>query len=105
MSIEKLPRAVSDADQEFFARNRRLSPKFPDIATLLLRRQMRQEKYAARILLALGLIFAVGIPFADHPVFMALASGTFFLGFILTCVVAGSRAQLRGCKGSNKSIF
>lgn len=105
MDTERLPRAVSDADQEFFARNRKLSPKFPDIATVLIRRQMQKEKYAARILLALGLILGVSIPFADHPGFMALGSATFFLGFFLTCVVAGSRAQLRGCKGSSKSIF
>lgn len=105
LKSEKLPRAVSEADQEFFARNRKLSPVFPDVGTVLLRRQMHREKIAARILLVLGLIFMVAIPFADHPVFMALGSGFFFLGFVLTCIVAGNRAYERNGRGSAKGLF
>lgn len=104
MSTEQLPRAVSDADQEFFARKRKLSPKFPDVATMLLRRQKRREELAARILLVLGIIFLIAVPFADHPVFMALASGMFFLGFLCTCLVAGNRAHIRA-GGSNGRPF
>lgn len=101
MPTEKLPRAVSEADQEFFARHRKLSPRYPDAASQLLRLQMRRETLAARILLGFGVLFA-GSAFASFfteaiksPWGLTGASLACLAGFIITCFVAGSRAHDR----------
>lgn len=98
---EKLPRETSDADREFFARNRKLSPKFPDQSTVRLRRQNRREELAARALMfgmAASIIWAIlGADWTPGAISFAICVA----GFIAVCFVAGSRAHDRvGASGN-----
>lgn len=102
MTTEQLPRPISDADKEFFERNRKLSPKFPDPSTALLRLQMKREALAARIMMGGAVFFGLCTPFAEKPLFMGAASLAFVFGFVVTCFVAGSRSHQRAGGRSTK---
>lgn len=91
MTRDEIDSRRSEADREFFARARKRSPQFPDIATGLERQRQKKEDLAARILIALAGLFLLGAPLADHPGGMLMAAGACFVGFVVTCFVARSR--------------
>lgn len=90
MTVDQIDEARRKADQRFFEQSRKLSPKFPDVATELERRRLHREKIAARVLLwgfvPVGLIDA-----AVHSPFGWAIAATGLLGFITICVISGSR--------------
>ncbi len=77
---------------------RKLSPKYPDVATALLRRQMKREAFTARILMALAV---AGMVYGFWNSFGFVAAGFCSVGFIVTCIVAGNRAYHRAGGGGN----
>lgn len=98
---EKLPRATTDADREFFERSRKLSPKFPDVASVLVRRQMHREMLTARILLfgmAASILWSI---LGDSPMPGAVSFAFCAAGFIAVCLVAGNRAHDRAGASGN----
>lgn len=77
------------------AAQRKLSPKFPDLDEAHERRQKKHEQIIARILLGLCLAFGIASPFAVHPWWLAASATACFVGFVITCYVAGSRQTRR----------
>ncbi len=83
---------------------RRVSPHFPTIAEALVRRQRKNEAIAARVLLALTGTFLLASPFAEHPWWMAGAAAACAIGFVITCIVAGSRHDQGGAYGTGSNV-
>lgn len=81
-------------------RQRKLSPIFPDIASVLARRRRRRETFAARFLLACvpaGILYGV----FGHDAFGFIAAGAAFVNFAILCLVSGSR---HGAYGSGSNV-
>lgn len=93
------------ADQAFLEKARSRSPKFPDIAEALERQRQLREVIAARCLFVAfigGLLYGI---FVDGFGFVAAAFS--FVGFVLTCVAAGSRQHRKsnGGEGGQPLFF
>lgn len=82
----------TDADQKFFEQARKRSPVYPSADEQWRKLQRSREVIAARTLILLAIAFLLGAPFAEHKDFMTLAGLACFLGFAITCFVAGNRA-------------
>lgn len=78
---------------EITAARRRLSPKFPDILTAAQRRQRDRENFTARFFL--WVMVPAGLITLAWSSFGWAVAGVGFVGFIATCLVAGSRANDR----------
>lgn len=78
---------------EITVAQRKLSPKFPDILTQLERRQRDRENFTARFLL--WFLAPAGLITLFWSTFGWVMFGTGIVGFIITCVVASSRAHKR----------
>jgi hypothetical protein len=83
---------------------RRLSPHFPTIAEGKVIRQRKHEAIAARTLLGFTAAFALSSPFVAHPSHVAVAAVVCFIGFIITCIVAGSRHDQGGAYGTGSNV-
>ena len=82
---------------EITAAQRKLSPRFPTIAEALEKRRQARETIAARTLLA---IVPFGVIVSVWNSFGWIMAGVGFVGFIVTCFVAGTRQTKRsegGC--------
>jgi hypothetical protein len=99
-----LPRPVRLSDgtdisrmtmDEIAVRQRKLSPKFPDIATVELRRQQMHETIAARAHLVLAVCVGPLLGMFYDLVSGLVVTGFGSVGFITTCIVAGNRAHVR----------
>ncbi len=84
-------RATDKLDLELAAKRLHQSPQFPSLDEALERQRQKREALAARVLLALTLVFGIATPFAEHPGFMLLGACVFAVGFVITCFTAGSR--------------
>jgi uncharacterized membrane protein YccC len=81
--------------EEINVAQRKLSPKFPDLDEAHERRQKKHEALIARILLGSAVVMGIGAPFAEHPWWLGASAVACFIGFIITCFVAGSRQTRR----------
>jgi membrane protein YdbS with pleckstrin-like domain len=88
-------RLSDKADQEFFEQARKLSPKFPDVATQLERRRCQREAIVARVFLAMMFASLVLAIFTDDTVWNLIDAAVFLVGFIITCFVSGNRQYKR----------
>lgn len=75
---------------------RKLSPKFPPIADALERRQRFREAFVARAQLLTG---AAGLIYSHWDSFGYVIAGFGFVGFVITCFVAGNRQYVRSGGG------
>lgn len=90
--IDRENRAVIDRIK---VEQRKLSPRFPDVATALERRRVRREHLVARvILLCAGLLGFCGAV-SDHPRAAWSAAGACVAAFVVVCFNAGSRHDRR----------
>ncbi len=92
-------RPTDKLDIELAARRLR-SPVFPSIAEALEKRQRLRETIAARTMLVLTV---AGLVYTYWDSFGWVIAGFNFLGFVITCFVAGNRHHVRTNGGRHGS--
>jgi hypothetical protein len=94
-TVDQIKAAQQRADLAFLDKARTRSPKYPTLDEALRRRQMRREALAARVLLGLVPLGIIGSIWNSIGWIIA---GFAFLGFVLTCFIAGDRVPHNGSR-------
>lgn len=89
---------MAKADEEFFERSRKLSPKFPSVTEAVERRRRWWENVLARLLLLMLVLGAV-YSLWTHDVRGWITAGIAFICFVGVVVVACARAH-----GANRVV-